>query len=639
MPAHFSARSLVFFGPLLCCVMLSGTDCSRDTRDDRVNLTIRVDASNVRQGIFHADLQIPCNKGKLSLHYPEWIPGEHSHNGPILQLVGIQLTAGGKPVSWQRDANDLYTIRCQIPDDVSFLDVALDYLSPSTVIGGGYGNSPNNSDHLFCLLWYSVLLYPETPSTDSITCDASLRLPSGWSYATSLPVRASGNDTVAFEQVSLTRLVDSPVMGGDHVRSIPLSEGKEAPVTLDLIGDTPEALQADALQIMRCQKMVREVDSLFGVRHFNSYHFLVSLSDVLITDGIEHHESTDIRLPERAFLDENIWKRRSYLLPHEYIHSWNGKYRRPYGLTFNDYQHSMESSMLWVYEGLTRYLDLVITGRSSLRTPDEARDYLAWAAGYLSHNRPGRAWRSLQDAAVSAQLLYIAPDEWTAWRRGWADVYDEGALVWLEVDVTIRELTGGQRSLDDFCREFHGGKPGLLGVKPYNFDDVVKSLKEIAPFDWEKFFLDRLNSHDAQPPLGGLTRAGWQVEYSDSANGQVALRERLEQKIDASWSIGVVVLANGLVQDVLPASETFQAGVAPGMMVTQVNGEKWSIPAFRKAIVRAKDPSHALDLTLQQGRRQLECRLQYHEGEKYPHLQRIQGKEDLLQKIFASRTQ
>jgi predicted metalloprotease with PDZ domain len=637
MCTPFPIRSFATASLCMLFLAVSSLECSSPTRNGPPLIKMRVDLSNAVQGIFHADLQIPCTEGTLSLHYPKWIPGEHCPNGPIMQLAGVQFSTSGKPVSWQRDPDDMYTFHCTIPENATILDASLDYLSPSSITGPGYGYSPNNTGRLFSLLWYSILLYPEAESTDNVMCEASLRFPAGWKIATSLPIRAQGNDTVAFDTVSLTRLVDSPVMGGENIRSISLSEEKAAPVTMDLIGDSPEAVEADSSQIMLCRNVVREVDALFGARHFQTYHFLISLSDLVVVDGIEHHESTDIRLPERAFLDAGIWKRRSYLIPNEYVHSWNGKFKRPLGLLATDFQQPVQTDLLWVYEGLTRYLDEVLTGRSGLRTPDEVHDYLAWAAGYLNQDRPGRTWRSLHDASVSAQLLYPASDEWTTWRRGWMDIYDEGALLWLEADATIREMSGGQHSLDDFCRQFYGGKAGLSGVETYTIDDVVKSLDKIAHFDWEKFFSERLNSHEPAAPMGGLSRAGWEVTYSDSPNSQVSLRENLEKRIDASWSIGLSVFDDGLVQDVVPGSPGFKTGIAPGMKVTKVNGEKWSIQALRKAMTRAKSPGNPIELVLQQGRRELKSRMEYHDGEGYPHLRRLEGKDDILERIIAPR--
>ncbi|RPH38248.1 M61 family peptidase, partial [bacterium] len=454
MRARFLTRSFAVLTTLLCCLAFWNPGCIRQAPSIGTQIKVRVDARDAPRGIFHADLQLPCTAGPLTVVYPKWIPGEHSPTGPIMQLVGVKFSTSGKPVSWQRDMDDMYVFHCDIPENTSFLDISLDYLSPAARFAGGFGNSPNSTGRLLILLWNHLLVYPESESTDNVLCEPSLRLPQGWKFATALSVQGQGDDSVSFEAVSLTRLVDSPVMAGENVRSFPLSNDKNAPVTLDLIGDTPEALAADPSQIMLCSTMVREVDSIFGVRHFHTYHFLVSLSDILDTDGLEHHESTDIRLPERAFLDKSIWKRRSYLIPHEYVHSWNGEFKRPIGLLASDYQQPVQSDLLWVYEGLTRYLDVVLTGRSGLRSPDEVRDYLAWAAGYLDHDRPGRSWRSLRDASVSAQIIYPAPDEWTSWRRGWTDVYDEGALLCLEADATIRELTGGEHSLDDFFRQF-----------------------------------------------------------------------------------------------------------------------------------------------------------------------------------------
>ena len=638
MRAFRLTRSCLVLTPLLCILAASNLDCSNPSpKEAQANMKVNVDARDAAHGIFHAELEIPCSPGILTLVYPKWIPGEHAPFGPIMQLVGVRFSTSGKTAPWQRDPDDMFRFHCTVPENANVLAVSLDYLSPSAIIGPGYGYSPNSTGQLLMLLWNNILLYPESESTDNVQCNPTLRLPQGWKFATSLPVQAQGKDSVTFQPTSLTRLVDSPVMAGEFLRSVPLSEEMSAPVFLDLIGDSPEAVQADSLQILLCRNVVREVDALFGIRHFKTYHFLVTLSDILDFDGLEHNESTDIRLPERAFLDKAIWKRRSYLIPHEYVHSWNGKFKRPLGLFATNFQEPVQSDLLWVYEGLTRYLDIVLTGRSGLRTPEEVRDYLAWAAGYLEHDRPGRSWRSLHDAAVSAQLLYAATDEWTGWRRGWMDVYDEGALIWLEADGIIRDLTNSQHSLDDFCRAFFGEKGADSTVHTYTVDDVVKSLNELAHYDWQTFFSQRLNSHGPDAPLGGLRRAGWDLGYSDTPNGCVGLREALEHRIDATWSIGASVLDDGLVQDVIPGTPAFSAGMAPGMKIIQVHGAKWSLASLRNAIVQTKNPGAQIALTLQQGRRALSIKIDYHDGERYPHLRRVEKRKDMLEGIMAPR--
>lgn len=638
MRALFLTRSYLVLSSLLCIFAAWNLHCTApSSRETQTSMKVHVDASDAARGIFHAEIEISCSPGVVTLVYPKWIPGEHAPFGPIMQVVGVNFTALGKPASWQRDPDDMFTFHCTVPENASVLNVSLDYLSPSATTGPGYGYSPNSTGRLLMLLWNHLLLYPESESTDNVQCQPSMRLPQGWKFATALPVQAQNRDTVTFQATSLTRLVDSPVMAGEYMRSIPLSEEKETPIFLDLFGDSPEAVQADSTKILLCRNVVQEADALFGGRHFKTYHFLVALSDILDFDGLEHYESTDIRLPERALLDEAIWKRRSYLIPHEYVHSWNGKYRRPLGLLSNNFQEPVQSDLLWAYEGLTRYLDVVLTGRSGLRTPEEVRDYLAWAAGYLEQDRPGRSWRSLQDAAVSVRLLYAASDEWTGWRRGWTDVYDEGALIWLEADGIIRDLTNAQHSLDDFCREFFAVKKRASAVETYTMDDITKTLDKLAHYDWQNFFNERLHSHGPDAPLGGLRRAGWELRYSDTANGYVSLREGLEHRLDATWSIGASVYEDGLVQDVIPGTPAFKAGMAPEMKVTQVNGAKWSLASLRRAIMQAKNPNAPVKLVLQQGRREVRARIDYHEGEKYPHLLRVERKKDMLEEILAPK--
>ena len=388
-------------------------------------------------------------------------------------------------------------------------------------------------------------------------------------------------------------------------------------------------------QIAHYRQLIREAHALFGAHHYRQYHFLLSLSDHVAHFGLEHHESSDDRTAERMWIDDSIRIANTNLMPHELVHSWNGKYRRPAGLATPNYQEPMRDDLLWVYEGLTQYLGFVLGARSGVRTPRQAQEALALAAAHLDH-RAGRAWRPLVDTAVEAQLLYAAAPQWQSWRRG-VDFYDEGLLMWLEADVTIRRLTQGARSLDDFCRRFHGGKSGPPEVVPYTLDDVVREMNEVAPNDWRRFFSARVDSITPHPPMGGIQGGGWRLVYSDAPNGMLGALETEGKYVDLLYSLGFRLgTEQGDLQDVNPGSPAARAGVAPGMKLVAVNGRKWTKDVLLDAIRATQGSKEPLELLLENGDFLKTFRLDYHGGPRFPHLERVAGKPDVVSQVLKS---
>ncbi|OLE40017.1 MAG: peptidase M61, partial [Cyanobacteria bacterium 13_1_40CM_2_61_4] len=430
------------------------------------------------------------------------------------------------------------------------------------------------------------VLYPAGGPSDAWTYSVRLRLPSGWSFGTALPVAQNAGDRIDFIPVTLTKLVDSPVAAGQYFRRIPLTPEGTTPHIIDLVADSPEALEMPEDMIAGYQRLVAEAGALFGAEHFQRYHFLYTLSDRVAHFGLEHHESSDDRQAERTLIDPDRRRLSTGLLPHEYVHSWNGKYRRPAGLATPDYQAPMKTELLWVYEGLTQYLGFVLNGRSRLSSPEDWRQNLAQVAAYLDQ-RPGRTWRPLIDTAVAAQLLYNASEEWQEWR--------------LEADVLIRQLTSGRRSLDDFCRRFHGGESGPPKVVPYTFDDVVGTLGDVAPYDWRGFLTSRLESTAAHAPLGGITNGGWRLAFGDTAQALYKTGERVRKVADERYTIGLLLQESGAITDVVQGLPAARAGVAPGMKLVAVNGRAWSRDVMREAIRATRTRSQPLELLVENG--------------------------------------
>jgi predicted metalloprotease with PDZ domain len=597
------------------------------------SIAITVDASEAPRHILHARLVIPATPGEMTLYYPKWVPGEHGPTGPIAELAGVKFTFNGQPLPWRRDLVDMYAFIVQVPQAATTLEVTLDFLLPSQ---GMFSGGASASAQMAVLNWNQVLLYPKGWTSDELTYGATLRLPEGWRYGTSLDTAKESAQEVEFAPVSLTTLVDSPVILGAHYRAVPLAAGETPSHEIDMAADSEVALEMSPETREAYNQLVAETGALFGARHYRRYHFLLSLSDNVAHFGLEHHQSSDDRIAERSLVDEDLRKASAGLLPHEFVHSWNGKYRRPADLATPDFQQPMKTDLLWVYEGLTEYLGDVLTPRSGLETPEQYREDLALVAAELD-NRPGRTWRPLADTAVAAQTLYGTPSEWSSWRRG-VDFYDEGDLIWLEADVTIRQLTHGQRSLDDFCHRFHGGQSGPPELKTYTFDDVVATLNEVAPYDWKTFLTARLNSTSPRAPLGGIEGGGWKLVYNETLSGQQQAREAARQYIDVSYSLGFRMSEEGTVLDVIPGTPAAEAGLAPGSKILGVDGHRWSHSRFpnllREAIRAAKGRPEPLRLLLENADYYKTIEIDYHGGERYPHLERDPSKPDVLSEII-----
>jgi predicted metalloprotease with PDZ domain len=526
----------------------------------------------------------------------------------------------------------MYAFHLDVPRGATSLDIAFDYISSSDdKYFSGSGSSVTSE--LAVLNWNQTVLYPQGSNPDRIQYQATLRVPAGWRYGTALPVaRESGNE-VEFQPVSLTTLVDSPVSTGIHYRTFDLGNDGGVAHFIHLAGDSERALEVSPDTVAHWKNLVAETGALFGSRHYRSYHFLLTLSDHIIRIGIEHHESSDDRDHERTLIDPDLLKVDGSLLPHEMTHSWNGKYRRPEGLATGGFDAPMKGDLLWVYEGLTNYLGEVLAARSGLWSPEDYRDSLAMTAAQLDRES-GRTWRPLEDTAVAAQLLYAAPDEYTDYRRS-VDYYPEGSLIWLEADVTIRRLSQGAKSLNDFCRAFYGGPGGAPALKPYNFDDLIAALNAVQPYDWAGFFQTRLRSTARHAPLGGINDGGWKLVYNGTRSDLWKASEEWADAIDLSYSIGLRVKGNGAIKDVSMNGPSAQAGVAPGMNLIAVNGREFNPTTLREAVQQTATSTTPLELLLKTGVYYKTFRVDYHGGERYPHLERDQAAPDLLSLISA----
>jgi len=602
-------------------------------------IRLSVDLRESPRRIFHAHLTLPAKPGPLALLYPKWIPGEHAPDGPITDVVGLKITASGKTIPWLRDNVNMYMFHIEVPAGVTSLEIAYDYLSPAA--GEGFSAGPTADQVLSVLEWNLVALYPAGVPPDSLIYQPSLRLPQTWKFATSLTVEKQDAGEILFAPVSLTALVDSPVLAGENFRSIALAPDVQPPHHLNIAADSVAALAISDQQIAAYSRLVREAGALFGARHYDHYDFLVSLTNYFYPNGLEHHQSSDERIPERTFINSDQEESANSLLSHEFTHSWNGKYRRPAGLATPDFEQPMKDDLLWIYEGLTQYIGEFLSARAGLRTQDDYREALARVAAYL--DAPGRSWRTLEDTAIAAQLLYDVPGHnWAAWRRS-VDFYDEGWLIWLDADTLIRQQSHGQKSLDDFCKRFYGAPDSSPKVVPYTLDDVIAALNAIAPYDWRGFFNARVYEINPHAPLGGIEHGGWQLVYNDQENSVMRIRESINESLDLSFSLGMIVQTgsgeeNGRLADVIPEKPAAEAGLAPGMRLATINGRGFTPGALHEAIATAKGTNKPIVITADNGGFTLTYNVQYHDGERYPHLVRNNAQPDLLSDILRPLT-
>jgi predicted metalloprotease with PDZ domain len=585
-------------------------------------ISLTVDATRNAQKILHVHEVIPASPGPATFDYPKWIPGEHGPEGPVESVTGLKFEAGGKVIPWKRDTIDLFAFHVDVPQGASQVEVSFDFIEPD-----GY----SATDKLFVLEWNETLLYPAGPPSAQITVEPTLILPAGFKFGTALPLAGQSGDKLSFKPISLELLVDSPVIAGEYYRAIDITPpGEQIHHELDLVADSDAALQMSPELQKGMVNLVSEALKLFGTPHYRDYHFLLTLSDHVAHFGLEHHESNDSRLPERTLLGPNAGMSLGMILPHEYVHSWNGKFRRPGDLATPDFDKPMQDDLLWVYEGLTDYLGPMLGARSGLMTPEQYREMLASTAAMLGPGRPGRTWRPLQDTAVMEAAGGMGPRSrgWVNWKRA-TDYYEEGDLMCLEAATIIHQSTNGQKSIDDFCHLFHGGVNSGPEVKPYTFDDVVAALNQVAPYDWAAFFRNHLDSTSPDMPEAGLENAGWKVEFTDSP---AKMPERRLGPSDV-YSVGLQLAEDGEVNDAIYGGPAFKAGIAPGMKVVGVNGRLYTHDRLDDAIAAAKDSTAPIALLVINDDYYFTASVDYHLGARYPHLKRDDSKPDYLDEL------
>jgi predicted metalloprotease with PDZ domain len=595
-------------------------------------LTLQVDATDVDHKLLQIVETIPVRPGRLVLLYPQWIPGNHSPSNEVKRLAGLRISAGAKVLPWQRDPAHFHAFVVDVPAGVGALELRFQQILP---IENG-GDNPLLTRLFADVQWQGAVLYPAGHDVSRIDVDASLRVPKGWAHASALRAQSEDVGLIRFQRVSLETLIDSPVFAGKHFRRFELDAGGERPVALDVFAEEAESLEATPEQIELHRNLVRQADRLFGARHFAHYDILLALGDSVRGLGLEHQQSSENGAKDGYFTE---WKKMfpaRYIVPHEFTHSWNGKFRRPRDLWAADFNAPTRNSLLWVYEGQTQYWGDVLAARAGLYEPQEARDRLAIIAAIAEAN-PGRGWRSLQDTTDDEITIgRQTPQDWSSWQR-FEDYYNEGALIWLDVDTRIRTLSGGQRSLDDFARAFFGKDPGRTAPLLYDFDEVVRELARVQPFDWAGYLRTQLDAVDGAAPLQGLARAGWRLAWSDKPSDVSKVYDTVFESADFSFSLGLRVGKRGKITDVVWSGPAFRAGLARGPTLLAVNLREYKAETLAAAITAAKNGGEPVELLVKDEDDYRIVRIDYRGGLRYPQLERIEGTPDLLTPILSAR--
>jgi predicted metalloprotease with PDZ domain len=598
-------------------------------------ITVSVNATDLAHGIFAVHETLLVQAGPVTLLYPRWLPGAHSPAGAIDKLAGLVFTAGGKRVEWHRDPVDVYAFHVDVPEGAATLDVDFQFLSAVSTREGRVQMTPD----MLSLQWIGLTLYPAGYYGRDLQVAARAILPEGFTPATALELDTSKGNIFNYKPTAFDTLADSPMIAGRYFKSFDLDPGGPARVTLDVIADKPEELEAKPEQIDAHKALVQQAYKVFGSHHYNHYDFLLSLSDEMGGNGLEHHQSSEDGTVPKYFTDWDKTAAGRAILPHEYTHSWNGKFRRPADLWTPSFNVPMRDSLLWVYEGQTQYWGFVLAARSGLFTKQLALDGIAATAATFDH-RVGRSWRALEDTTNDPIIAQRRPLSWLSWQRS-EDYYSEAQLVWLDADTLIRAESDGKRSLDDFAKLFFGVKDGSFVPETYTFEDVVSALNQAQPHDWAGFLKERLEGHGPGAPLDGLARGGYKLVYDDKESDFLKSAEQRRRAVDLAWSLGFVISRDGdrgsTLSEVIWDSPAFKAGLTEGTQIVAVNGDSFDADALKEVIKAAKTGTAPIELLVKAKDQYRTVRIDYHDGLRYPHLERVEGTPARLDDILEPR--
>lgn len=596
-------------------------------------MKLTVDATDLDRRIMTVKQTIPvAGPGPMVLLYPKWLPGTHAPRGQLEKVAGLKITAGGKVLDWRRDTVDVYALHIDVPTGAKQVELEFQFLSATATDQGRVVITQD----MLNLQWNSTAFYPAGWFTRNIMVEPTVILPTGWQYGVALDPAAKKGDAHTFKPVSFETLVDSPMFAGRHYRQIDLDPGGRSPVKLNIVADRPELLEASDDQIAKHRNLIVQADRLFGTRQFDRYDFLLALTDRMGGIGLEHHRSSENSRDPEYFLSWDRLPASRGLLPHEYVHSWNGKFRRGADLWTPDYATPMRDSLMWVYEGQTQFWgELVLTARSGLVTKQQAMDGLAMNAATFEH-RVARQWRDVADTTNDPIISARKPKGWLSWQRN-EDYYVEGQLIWLDADSLIRERTGDKKSLDDFARAFFGVEEGSYVPRTYTFDDVVTALNAVTPYDWAGWLKTRIEGRGGPPPLDGLKRSGWKLVYTETPTAYQRAADTAAKRHDYTYSVGLNLKPTGEIQGVQWEGPAFKQGLIVGSTVVAVDGEAYSEARMKAAITRAKGAKKPIQLIVKDGDRYRIVDVAWHGGLRYPRLERIEGTPDRLDALLSPR--
>ena len=595
-------------------------------------MRVEVDASDLAQRIFRVKQTIPVTQGgRMTLLYPEWLPGNHAPRGMVDRVAGLVFRVNGQVLPWTRDPVDVYAFHIDVPQGASAVEAEFQFLTPTSGDQGRILVTPD----MLNLQWEDVSLYPAGYFTRRIMVEPIVRLPAGFSHASALEPTTTENGVTRFKPVTYETLVDSPMFAGRYFKTYDLDPGgKRPPVRLNIMADKPEMLAATPQQIQAHRELVRQADKLYGARQYDHYDFLLALTERMGGIGLEHHRSSENGTVTNYFTEWDKAAPARDLLPHEYTHSWNGKFRRGADLWTPTFSVPMRNSLLWVYEGQTQYWGYVLGARSGLISQKDALEALAMTAATYE-NRVGRNWRGVNDTTNDPITSGRRAQPWLSWQRS-EDYYSEGQLVWLDADTLIREKSGGKRSLDDFASSFFGLKEGSYTPVTYTFDDVVAALNKVQPHDWATFLNERINQVAVKAPLDGLARGGYRLVYTESPTDYWKNNEARRKSVDLSYSLGLTLNRDGDVTGVQWEGPAFKQGMTAGTKLVAVNGLAYDADRLKEAITAAKS-GVPITLITKSGDFFRTVTIDYRGGLRYPRLERISGTPARIDQIYTPR--
>jgi predicted metalloprotease with PDZ domain len=592
-------------------------------------IQLTVDATDVTRAIFRVHEHVPVTgPGDFVLLYPKWLPGNHSPTGQINKVAGFRATANGRELKWVRDDLDVYAFHITVPAGVSAIDVDFQYVSPTAENQGRVVATPDMAS----IEWIANSMYPAGYFVRDIPIQASVIVPAGWKVATALRPSGQSGNRIDYPATSYEILMDSPLIAGAHYRAVPLS----LDVTLDIIADNEHELDFKPEQIAAHKRLVEQAVKTFGAQHYDHYDFLLTISDLLGGEGLEHHRSSEDGTERGYFTDWDNHLRDRNLLPHEFTHSWNGKFRRPADLWTPDYRTPMQDSLLWVYEGMTQFYGYVLGARSGMLSKQDTLDAIAATAATYGPGTPGRVWRPLIDTTNDPIIAQRAPQPWRSWQRS-EDYYSEGQLIWTDVDRIIRQQSGGKRSIDDFARAFFGVRDRDWGELTYTLDDIVRTLNQVQPYDWSGYLQRKVYDIAAQPPLEGITEGGYRLIFTDEPTKWWKSIEKTRKNVDLTYSGGFVVGNDGKIQSVLWDSPAFNTGMAVGNQLVAVNNRTFDMDGLKQAIKEAAGNGPAVELLLKDGNLYRSVTLDWHDGLRYPRLEKVGKGQGTLDALLARR--